>query len=107
MVIIKTEPRRVGRPCAKAGTVRVIPTGLLRLSPDLCTAGTFQVSADAGKKQLIISPVGPFQLFIHCRSGHLRIGPVLQAMGLLAKSVAGEYVVRPKAKGFIVDLQER
>src|ERR1035437_2586713 len=94
MVIIKTEPRRVGRPCAKAGTVRLLPTGLLRLSPDLCTVETFQVSADVDEKQLFISPVGPYKLRHHSRSGLLTISALLQAMGIDARRAAGEYIVR-------------
>src|ERR1035437_842858 len=108
MVIIKTEPRRVGRPCAKAGTVRLLPSGLLRLSPDLCTVETFQVTVDIGKKQLIVTPVGPHQLRRHGRSGLLTVSFALQLGGIDARRAAGEYVVRRlKAKGFIVDLKER
>jgi hypothetical protein len=108
MAIIKTEPRRVGRPQATKGTVRVLPAGLLRLSPDLCIAKTFQVTVDIGKKQLIIKPDGPHKLRRHGQSGMLTTSFALQLGGIDAKSAAGEYVVRRlKDKGFIVDLQER
>ena len=108
MVIIQAEPRTVGRPSAKSNTVRILPSGVLRLSPDLCIAETFQVAYDKEKQQLEIFPDGPFKLWYsspHARSGLLTVPTVFEQLNVLPKDVAGEYMVQPlKSKGFAVIL---
>lgn len=105
------EHRKAGRPAEGPLTVRILPTGVIRLSPDLCTAKTFTVAVDAEKKLLIVKPRGPFDLWYsnpRAKSGHLTIRPVFELLGLDPRSVAGEYTVRRlKAEGFMVELEER
>jgi len=108
MSIAQAKPRTVGRPAEGPGTVRILPTGVLRLSPDLCGSKTFAVAVNAEKRQLIIKPGGPFILWYsnhRAKSGLLTIFTAFELVGIDPKTVAGEYVVRPlKADGFVVEL---
>jgi hypothetical protein len=99
------KPRTVGRPQANAGTVRIFTSGLMRLSPDLCTAKSFSINADKEKKQLIVTPDGEFKLREHGRSGLLTIGGTLAFMKIDPRDVAQEYHVKvASADGFVVQL---
>jgi hypothetical protein len=108
MALTEAEYKSVGRPTAGPKTVRILPTGLMRLSPDLCAAKTYSVAVDKEKQQLIVCPDGAFKLWYSspdAKSGLLTITSVFEMLGIEAKEVAGEYLVRPmKAAGFIVDL---
>lgn len=109
MVIEVAEPRRVGRPVAKPGTVRILPSGWIRLSPDLCTAKDYEVAVDKQCKQLIIRPGGRFKLKYtrpNAQSGLLNAVTVFELLGKSPEVLAGEYVVRflYKSKAFVVEL---
>jgi hypothetical protein len=107
MVIEQAEYKSVGRPPAGPNTVRILPTGVLRLSPDLCTADTFSVGVDREKMQLIVKQNGGFKLWYstpHAKSGLLTITSVFDLLNVEAKEVSGEYAVRLTKAGFIVDL---
>jgi len=97
------EPRTVGRPQAKAGTVRILASGLMRLSPDLCVANSFSIMADKEKNQLHVTPNGKFKLHEHGRSGLLTIGGVLEFLKLDLRKVAKEYHVTKSNTGLLSD----
>jgi hypothetical protein len=110
MTSTQAKPRKVGRPVEGPGTVRILPTGVIRLSPDLCTAKTFSVAADAEKKQLTIRPDGLFEMWYsgpRAKSGLLAITTAFELLGMDPKRIAGEYAVRPLKAGFVVDLSEK
>jgi hypothetical protein len=107
MAIEQVEYKSVGRPSAAPNTVRILPTGVIRLSPDLCTAETFSVAVDKERNRLLIRPDGDFKLWYSspdAKSGLLTITTAFSQLGLEAKQVAGEYTVRPVRVGFAVDL---
>lgn len=112
MAIEQAEYKSVGRPTAGPNTVRILPSGIIRLSPDLCTAKTFSVAVDKEKMQLIIKPNGAFKLWYSgpgAKSGLLTITSVFDMLSVGAKEVSGEYTVRPFKRsnflsGFVVDL---
>jgi hypothetical protein len=109
MAITEAERRPVGRPLGRPGTVRVLPTGVLRLSPDLCTAKTFSVTADADAKRLFVEPKGPFKLWYsspRAKSGLLTIPSAFELLGIEPSRVAREYLVKLTGKGFVVELFE-
>lgn len=110
MVIEVAEPRRVGRPVAKSGTVRILPSGWIRLSPDLCTAKSYEIAVDKQRRLLIIKPGGTFKLRYtrpNAQSGLLNAVTVFELLGEPPDDLAGEYAVRflrYKGNGFVVEL---
>lgn len=103
--------RRRGRQPATPGTIRIGPSGFVRLSQDLCTASDYQVALDKEAQVLVIRPDGPYKMWYPNKpaySGWLYLRVVLQQLGGNLKKLAGEYAVESLGvkEGFKVRLKK-
>ena len=57
MPLTAVVPKRTGRPRAKEGTVRIMKSGVARLSPDLCIGSEFTMHVDMRKKTIVLKKV--------------------------------------------------
>jgi hypothetical protein len=106
-------PRKAGRPRSGPGTVRIMASGLMRLSPDLMIAGSFKISVAKQNRVIVLTPGnGPGSFLVwfsseQAKSGLLSIQAALDELQLDAETIAGEYRAEVKRGKVVVHLARR
>lgn len=113
MVLTAVIPR--GRPQSREGTVRILRTGVARLSPDLCIGLNFKMFVDVKKKRIVLSKArkeskGSILLWYSnksARSGIVSIVSAFRDLGLNVKENVGEYVGRIINGRIVIELSKK
>jgi len=111
--------RRPGRPKAPEKTVRILRSGIARLSPDLCNdKKCFRPFVDKKKKRIVLKLTDDFSSAENLRvwfssdaakSGLISVTSVLRELGLNTKDASGEYAAkfRSQYQDIVIDLSRK
>src|ERR1043166_5581261 len=116
MGLVAVSLRRPGRPKAAAKTVRILRSGIARLSPDLCNIDTkFHAFIDKNKKRVILKMAkddsgNVLRMWFSsdaAKSGLMSFTSVLRELNLDAKQVAGVYAAKVRKQTITVYLSRK
>ena len=114
MTLTQVAPKRTGRPVAEKGTVRILKSGVARLSPDLSLWKQFTVAVDKKKKHIIFTKVtnhvnGHMYVMWYsskaAKSGLISIVSALRELGI--ENAEGEYSAKKVKNSIVVNLSKK
>jgi hypothetical protein len=114
---LKLNPRRPGRPSAAEKTVRILRSGVARLSPDLCLGHIWRMEFDIKKKKLHLYvvkkesvAVRTFRLWFSndtAKSGLLSVGSLCKELDATPEKLAGVYRAVARGLTITIDMSEK
>jgi len=116
LALTQVVPKRTGRPVAEKGTVRILKSGVARLSPDLCLWKQFTVGVDKNKKQIVFKEVtdlgsakGHMYVMWYsskaAKSGLISVISALRELNM--DGIEGCYTAKKVRNSIVVDLSKK
>ena len=114
MALTAVVPKRSGRPQAARSTVRILKTGVARLSPDLCIGSQFTMRVDKKKKRIVLTKIvnsafnGPiYALWFSSSTAKSGLISVVSALKELGVKAEGEYAAKRRGNYIMIDVSRR
>jgi len=101
MALTLVFPRHAGRPKSDPQTVKILSSGVARLSPDLCISEYFTVWVNEKKKEIVLKKAtklmspGVWKMWYSspsAKSGLISVIGILHQLKMKIEDVQGEYV---------------